>query len=88
MQKICMSIDQPESSQVNWLTKYNVYVLFVLIKYDEKKFPVLRVLDLKVEIVKKINSNRNYVNEKYKEIKFCSGYRKGENSTKNTFRHT
>lgn len=31
-----MSIDQPESSWVNWLTKYNVYVLFVLIKYDEK----------------------------------------------------
>lgn len=36
MQKICMSIDQPESSWVNWLTKYNIYVLFVLIKYDEK----------------------------------------------------
>lgn len=53
-----------------------------------KKFPVLRVLDLKVEIVKEVNSNKNYVNEKYKEIKSCSGYRKRENSTKNTFRHT
>lgn len=53
-----------------------------------KKFPVLRVLDLKFEIVKEVNSNKNYVNEKYKEIKSCSGYRKRENSTKNTFRHT
>lgn len=52
-----------------------------------KKFFVLCVLDLKVEIVKEVNLNKNYVNEKYKEIKFCLGYRKRENLIKNIFRY-